>query len=264
MRILSQIADLPLSVHVAVRAKHLSERIIRRHMQSHFDDAARNGEYWILSVVAPSCSRFVDVGGNRGDFTASFLSNSERASGLVFDPAPSACEKLRARFADRPSVCVLRKAVSDVTGRMAFFEEPDAGLGSSLIERCARRDSTRTEVDVTTLDVELCVLGGADYVKIDAEGHDLAAMKGAARLLSTGSVRFIQFEYHTTWALAGATLGAAFDFLSSFGYQTYLLKGAALYEPNYEAYGEYFSYSNYFAVRSDEVGTIAAYVKGRI
>jgi FkbM family methyltransferase len=264
MRILRQIADLPITVHAAVRAKNLSERIIRRHMQSHFDDAARNGEDWILSILAPSCHSFVDVGGNRGDFTASFLSNSAMASGLVFDPALSAFEKLRARFADRPSVRVIRKAVSDVTGRMVFFEEPNAGLGSSLIEGCASRDAIRTEVEVTTLDAELLGSGGADFVKIDAEGHDLAAIRGAAGLLSTRSFRFIQFEYHATWALAGATLRAALDFCSAFGYHTYLLKGSALYEPNYEAYGEYFSYSNYLVVRPEDVGTIAGYIRGRI
>ncbi len=266
MRILRPLADLPLSLQLATRAKHLSERIIRRHMQIHFDDAARNGEDWILSVVAPSSRRFVDVGANRGDFTAAFLANSADATGLVFEPAFSACEKLRTRFRAQPSVHIIQKAVSDVCCVMPFFEEPDAGLGSSLTQSCARPDAIRTEVEVTTLDTELRErqYDEVDFVKVDAEGQDFAVMKGAARLLSAGAVRFLQFEYHATWAQSGATLRAAFDFLSLHGYHAYLLKGQALYEPNYEAYGEYFSYSNYVAVRRSDVHLVEPHVKGRI
>jgi FkbM family methyltransferase len=264
MNFLRHLAGMRVSVALAARAKHVSDRVIRRHMQSHFDDTSLNGEDWILSVLAPSLSSFVDVGGNCGNFTASFLSQSAQAHGMVFEPALPAFEKLTARFAEQPSVRVVRKAVSDRIGRMAFFEELDAGLGSSLIQGCASSDAKRTEVEVTTLDSELQGMGGADFLKIDAEGHDLAAMKGAASLLSTHAIRFIQFEYHTTWALAGATLRAALYFLSAFDYKTFLLKGSGLYEPNYEAYGEYFGYSNYLAVCPGDVAAIAPHVKGRI
>jgi len=264
MQILKRIADHSLPVNIALSLQRFGQRIIRNHMQYHFDDATRNGEYWILSKLAPSCLRFVDVGGNLGDFSAAFLSKSPAASGLIFDPGESAADRLTARFADRPSVRVIRKAISDFSGRTRFFEEANTGLASSLAKGWAHPDAKCTEVDVTTLDTELATWGGADYVKIDAEGHDLAALRGAAALLSAGSIRFIQFEYHTAWVFAGATLRAALDLLASFGYRTFLLKGEGLYEPNYEAHGEYFSYSNYFAVRSDDAKLISVYVKGRI
>jgi FkbM family methyltransferase len=206
----------------------------------------------------------VDVGGNRGDFTATFLLHSPWSRGLIFDPAQAAYDKLTARFVGHSSVRVIRKALSERPGRAAFFEEPDAGLSSSVVQGCAIRGSKQTEVDVTTLDMELAAWGGADYVKIDAAGHDLPTMRGASALLSRRSIRFLQFEYHNTWVVAGATLRAALDLLGSLGYSVYLLKGEALYEPNYAAYGEYFFYSNYFAVRPEDTQIISRYVKGRV
>jgi FkbM family methyltransferase len=264
MNMRKRIADLPLPVHMAIRLRRFSERIIRNHMQFYFDDATRNGEYWILSKLAPSCRSFVDVGANRGEFSATFLSRCPAAHGLIFDPGQSAYNKLIARFADEHSVRVARKAVSDFCGRAPFFEEPDTGLSSSLAQTWACPEAQRIEIEVTTLDAALADWGGADYVKIDAEGHDLAVIRGASTLLAGRSIRFLQFEYHTAWLYSGATLRAAIDFLSSFGYHTYLLKGEGLYEPNCDAYGEYFWYSNYFAVCPDEASQVSNFVRGKI
>jgi hypothetical protein len=161
-------------------------------------------------------------------------------------------------------VRVIRKAISDFCGRAPFFEEPNTGLSSSLAQTWAQPGAERTEIEVSTLDASLADWGGADYVKIDAEGHDLAVIRGAAGLLANRSIRFLQFEYHTAWLFSGATLRAAVDFLASFGYHTYLLKGEGLYELNCEAYGEYFGYSNYFAVCPEEASQVSEYVKGRI
>lgn len=264
MNLLRTIAGLPATIAFAVRMKRLSDRIIRRHMQCEFDDATRNGENWIVSVLAPSCGTFADVGANRGDFTAAFLAQSPRATGILFDPAAGAVDKLQQRFRGDSRVRILRKAVSDSVGRMAFYEEPDAGLGSSLVASCAGQGAVRTEVDVTTLDAEIGGDRSAEYVKIDAEGHDLAAIRGAREHLASHSIRFLQFEYHHTWAAAGATLKAALNLLSENGYSTYLIKGEALYETNYETYGEYLSYSNYLAVAPEFKPQVLRHVKGRI
>jgi FkbM family methyltransferase len=261
---LKNIYEFPPCMTAIVKTRNFTDRFIKNHMQHCFDDATQNGEDWILTILGSSCRRFVDVGANRGDFSAAFLRNSPEAEGLLFDPSEVAYEKLTTRFAEQPTVRVIRKAVSDRPGRAAFFEEPEAGLGSSLVKNCAILGSKRIEVEVTTLDAEVAHWGGADYVKIDAEGHDFPAMVGASTCLSRRSIRFLQFEYHNTWAVAGATLRAALNFLTSFSYTVYLLKGEALYQTNYEAYGEYFYYSNYLAVRTQDEPAILKYVKGRI
>ena len=204
MNMLKRIADLPLPVHIAIRLRRFSERIIRNHMQFNFDDATLNGEL-ILSKLAPSCRRFVDVGANRGEFSATFLCKCPGANGLIFDPGQSAYNKLIARFANEHSVS--SKSDLRLLWSAPFFEEPNTGLGSSLVQSWACREAQQTEIEVTTLDAVLADWGGADYVKIDAEGHDLAVIRGASKLLANRSIRFLQFEYHTAWLFCGA--GAA-------------------------------------------------------
>jgi hypothetical protein len=57
---------------------------------------------------------------------------------------------------------------------------------------------TATEdVPVTTVD-DYCAehdIGRIDFLKVDAEGHDLAVLKGARGAIDEGRVRLIQFEF---------------------------------------------------------------------
>lgn len=261
-RIVRRIGESSLAVRMAVKAKRMADRIIRHHMQHNFDDAETNGEFWVLSKFAPLCKTFADVGGNRGDFTAAFLRYSPTAAGTIFEPSQAAYDLIRARFADNPNIRVVRQAVSDTVGTASFFEEDDAGLGSSLTRSLARPDACEQHVELTTLDASLGE--SCDFVKIDAEGHDLAALRGAGGLLSRKAVKFLQFEYHHTWLRSGATLAAALDFLKDHGYETFLIKGDALFTPSYERYGEYFGYSNYFAAGPDHLKAVRPLVAGVI
>jgi FkbM family methyltransferase len=233
-------------------------------MQYRMDDADQNGENWILTIVGVQAKRFVDVGANKGNFSAAFRALSPDAAGYIFEPGLVALEWLGQRFSRDTNIHISRKAISDTPGSMDFFEEPGAGLGSSLIQACARESANRIRVDVTTLDLEFQSSGVIDYVKIDAEGHDLNVLRGAHELLSSHAIRFLQFEYHVTWIPAGATLRYAINLLAGHGYRVFLLKGKALHELSYDTYGEYFSYSNYFAVRPEDFPVVAQLVKGPI
>jgi FkbM family methyltransferase len=260
------VTSMPAIVSLARYARRFSEAVFRRRMQHGYDDPTINGEDWLVRLAGRDVRRFIDVGGNRGHFAAAMLAQSPAAAGLVFDPAGTAIDSMRSRFAANRNIEMIRAAVSDRLCTAEFFEEPDAGLGSSLLKSCAAGNAKRTEVAVTTLDHETELRGWhtVDFLKIDAEGHDLAALRGASRLLSRNAILLLQFEYHHTWRYAGATLRAALDLLGSHGYKTMLLKGECLYEIEYDAYGEYFGYSNYVATPCNALGRIGMTVRGAL
>ena len=70
-------------------------------------------------------------------------------------------------------------------------------------------------VVTTTLDSYAEQSGVARFalVKIDAEGHDLAVLRGAHTLLAEHRIAVAQFEYNHRWILGRFYLRDAFEFL---------------------------------------------------
>jgi FkbM family methyltransferase len=213
----------------------------------------QNGELAVVTVFAPHCSRLVDIGANVGDWTASFLRLSDAATqAVVADPSTSALAALRTKFSQEPRVIIREAAFSDHEGLMDFFEEPGAGETSSLVAGFSRPDSRARVVAVTTLDREMERFGWKtiDFLKIDAEGHDLHVLRGASGLLAAGRIEVIQFEYNTPWKAAGSHLAEAIALLKRHDYRVYLIKHAGLVELECSDWMDFYDYSNFLAIRS--------------
>ncbi len=89
-------------------------------------------------------------------------------------------------------------------------------------------------------------------VKIDAEGHDLAVLRGGERLFAWKRVSIVQFEYSIRWVDARCFLRDAFELLQPLGYLIGKLtsKGVEFY-PAWEPAGETFIEGNYVACVAD-------------
>jgi hypothetical protein len=141
-------------------------------------------------------------------------------------------------------------AVGDARGTLRFYAQGAGDETASLVPSKNQENATETFVEVISLDeffegriVEI------DMLKVDAEGYDFRVLLGAAKLLSLGAIRTLQFEYNAPWKEAGSTLVQAVSYLKSFGYETFILKGNALYSFDPEDLGEYFRYTNLVAFR---------------
>jgi hypothetical protein len=106
------------------------------------------------------------------------------------------------------------------------------------------------EVATITLDSYAEQSGVARFalVKIDAEGHDLAVLRGARDLLADHRIAVAQFEYNHRWVLARFFLRDAFEFLLGLGYRVGKLtpRGVEFY-PGWDADLETFVEGNYLA-----------------
>lgn len=256
-RLLSRSA---LVTRAAILLRNQCRAIIKyRLMTTH--QVEQSGEEWFLKRVAPLCRTVVDVGANRGEWSALVLQHGKAIERCVaFEPGKQAAAVLRTRFASTPRVEIIERALSDHAEEAArFFEQPDAGETSSLSRPPDGEAAVETIVDVSTLDLEMqrLRLERIDLLKVDAEGHDLAVLRGAQRTLAEGRVRFIQWEYSDVWIPGGATLAAALAFLRELGYRSFLLKRGGLYHFDYERFGEFFTFSNFVSLRDDDVPAIA-------
>ncbi len=260
-------AKSPLGVRLAVALRNQCRCVIKYHL-AESPDALDTGERWLVERVARYGDRFVDVGTNIGDWLGMVVENMQDRTfaALAFEPSRSAFEALEGRFRAEPRITPFNVALGSQPGSMAFFEQPDAGRGSSLVPDFMRTPGIARPVSVTTLDVALRDAGWdrVDLLKIDAEGYDLQVMRGASDAIASHAIGALQFEYNRAWQLAGDTLRAAYTLLESNGYRVFVLKRDGLYTLDYLRYEEYFEYTNFVAIAPAVIGRFEDRLRGVI
>lgn len=260
-------ATSPLAVRLAIAVRNQCRCVIKYHL-AESPDALDTGERWLVQRVASYGERFVDVGANVGDWLGMVReSTSGRPfAALAFEPSGSAFEALQRRFGADPSIVLSNVALGSVPGSLEFFEEPNAGRGSTLVADFMRTRGTTRTVTVATLDDALRDAGWnrVDLLKIDAEGYDLQVLRGARESIASRSIGVIQFEYNRAWQLAGDTLRAAYTLLESSGYRVFVLRRDGLYTLDYLRYEEYFEYTNFVAIAPDVIGDFGDRLRGVI
>jgi FkbM family methyltransferase len=225
-----------------------------------------NSEKWLIREFGRFSTVFIDVGANRGDWTALMLKETKGPTGLLFEPVPELATELKRRFENERGIKVINAAVSDAPGEREFFIEPGDAKTSSLARGATSSRSRTCVVRVATLDVatEQAGLKAIDFLKIDAEGYDLNVLEGAQGLLAAQCIKLLQFEYGPAWVHANNTLVTALSLLQRYDYATYLLRKNALYTFNYHKYREYFGYSNFVSVSREFRDRVAPLVRGEV
>jgi len=187
------------------------------------NDPRHNGEYWLLQHVITLSQigdRLIDVGANRGDWSAEALRQGADARGCsidAFEPSDGTRAALCARTRGA-AVTVHRTALSDWEGDASFFEVSELAGTNSLHPIHGGRE---VRVSVTTLDKFLAERGyeSIKFIKIDTEGFDLHVLRGGMASLRRGAVEAIQFEYNWRWVCAGSTMWALFELISGTPYR---------------------------------------------
>lgn len=136
----------------------------------------------------------IDGGANIGLFTvlaAELVGNQGRV--IACEPSPGTMELLRTNVDDnRLDWVQLREvALAEAHGRMRMkVFEP--GAGDSSFAPSSAAGGSEVEVEVTTLDeIAASVAGEVGLVKLDVEGAELRALRGAAGLLEGARPDFI-------------------------------------------------------------------------
>lgn len=242
------IARSPALVRLAVKVRNQCRCIIKYRL-AESPDVQQTGEVWLRRAVAPSASYIVDVGANVGDWLAEIvaLQGGTDVHAIAYEPSASAFAELSKRFGGSSAVTLRNCAVGDRTADLEFFEEYDAGKGSSIVSNFGSAAGFKRRVQVVRLDDEVAAAGWprVDFLKIDAEGYDMRVIAGARALFEQHRIGAVQFEYNRGWQLAGDTLYSAMRFLERCGYGVYVLKRDGLYALDYDLYEEYFEYSNF-------------------
>lgn len=160
-----------------------------------------SGEQYALRYAAehaPHSRCIIDVGANSGSWTLTAQETWPEAAVHAFEPSTAMFRELSARA---PGAVLVQAALGEREGEATLYAVPGLSGLSSLHNRDLGAHgmtmSGLETVPVTTLDGYCAVnhISRVDYLKIDAEGHDLAVLHGASGLLEAGAIGFLQFEF---------------------------------------------------------------------
>lgn len=150
---------------------------------------------WLSDVGLKPATVF-DTGAFMGQWTAHTAAVFPDANFVLIEPDPKSMRSARELLAGRtPTPTFVEAAVGASAGTANLnIWSPEAGQGSSLLGHVAGVPQQTVEVPVTTLDAIAADIGRyPELVKLDLQGFELEALKGAARVLAEGRIFMIEF-----------------------------------------------------------------------
>lgn len=146
----------------------------------------------------------LDVGANKGQTARKYRSEFPAAEFYCFEPFPDSIAELQNQFSDDRKIHIVPKAVGRERGVATFFvTELDTTNSLSLRPATDGRYYPKSAGPKETIEIEVIDIDGflkennvsmIDIMKLDIQGGELEAMRGAESLLKAGSVSLIFTE----------------------------------------------------------------------
>ena len=191
-------------------------------------------ELQVLNRLLKPPMVFADVGANQGEFTLIAAKRLREGRVLAFEPV----EKLYAQLMENVRMNGFRNVMaydfglSDRSGVRDIFTSNDRTIHDSLNDglctlfRTEQRSKFLGSVRLAVFDevFESSGLQRLDILKVDVEGSELPALRGAERSLRKYKpLVFVEIN-DVTFQSAGYSTGDLVEFLRSLGYSFHLIK----------------------------------------
>jgi FkbM family methyltransferase len=165
-----------------------------------------------VNALCDQSSISVDIGANRGVY--SYLMQRHSKAVVAFEPNPFYADFVRRALKD---VEVIEAAVSDHAGKTILrvpLSQAVAGMGT-IEEENTLESIPVQQIEISILTLDSLQLPKMGFIKIDVEGHELAALRGAVATIERCLPNFLieAEERHRKDAVL-----SVYGFLSKFGY----------------------------------------------
>ena len=221
-----------------------------------------SGSGWDLRAETDAALKFIfhgstvfDVGANKGDWSRAIY---EKLNGkirlFVFEPQESCFDEL-STFVSSGAVLTMA-AVGEADGKATLYSSGDRAQNASFHMRNDTYFSGQVfmpcTVDVVSIDsfMKRNEIESVGFMKMDIEGHEIFALRGARVALSTGAIRALSFEFGSPNLNSRTFFRDYWSMLTEYGYKIHrvLPGGNLLPILRYDEDLEYFrGVSNYIA-----------------
>lgn len=192
------------------------------------------GSGWDLDAEVHAAARCIprhnpvllDVGANYGQWSIGMARHFPAAQKLVlFEPQPECVETLHGL--KLPGQIIVAGGAGDRRGTQPFFVGLPGWQAASLYQRTetfftamAQRQIT---VDVYTIDEVMAELkiDFVDFAKLDIEGAELLALKGASGTLGRRAIAALSFEFGSGNINSRTFFRDFWDLLTGYGFEIY-------------------------------------------
>lgn len=207
---------------------------------SNFESDVHSGEAWFVRQFLKSRLKGIerpvlfDVGANEGRYAKILIESFPTASIYCFEPHPRTFQRLVKATAGTP-IERINSAVGSECGKTTLFDHASIPAGSehatiipSVVETVHLSESVHYEVPLITIDgyCRSKSIQFIDFLKIDVEGNEYAALLGASDMLGTGKIGIIQFEFNQMNIVSKVHIDDFFRVLS--GYELWRLLPSSL------------------------------------
>ena len=174
--------------------------------------------FGVADALLKSGGVFLDAGANYGLLSFGLAAKyRDTVSFHLFEPNPTLVRVINRSLAIYPDMrCKVNEvALADREGAVRFLFD-DRQSGASHIA-----DDSPNEAKATTIDHYLQeeTIARVDLLKLDVEGFELVALRGARRSLETKVIRAVYFEYFEKWLSRVQPPRDILDFLNALGYE---------------------------------------------
>lgn len=225
-------------------------------------DFKESGELNVLKLIKEKIAKekvvtLFDVGGNVGNYSRALCDFFERDKTTIhsFEPSKKTFEKFIKNTEGLSNIIPNNFGFSDTESSLELYTNHEAsGLASvyqrNLVHFGISMDKTET-IQLSTIDnyCQKNKISKIHFLKLDIEGHELNALKGAKQMIGDKKIDFIQFEFGGC-NIDSRTYFQDFYYLLKDKYRIYrILRDGIIEIEQYKETSEIFITVNYLAER---------------